>query len=179
MKTGVGVVKERLERVIAPLRERAQAQFDQLQPRERTMVSVGVVVVALLIVYVGIWKPASLARTHAEQRLQDARELAAQLEHAGAQIPRNPVTRGPSGGSLLSVVDQAAKGSELGKPLSRLSPDSDKQVRAWVEGVPFDSLLHWIYTLQTRYGVRVDTADIERQPTEGLVNARLSLVRAP
>jgi general secretion pathway protein M len=170
-------MKERLERLIAPWRERAQTQFDQLQPRERVIVAAGAVVVALLIVYAAIWKPASLVRQHAEQRLQDARDLAAQLEHASTQLPHTAMAHGPAGGSLLSVVDQASKNGDLGKPLSRLSPDSDKQVRAWVEGVPFDALMHWMYNLQTRYGVRVDTADIERQPTEGVVNARLSLVR--
>ena len=80
--------------------------------------------------------------------------------------------------SLLSAVDLASKDGTLSKPPSRLQPDGDTQVRVWVDEVQFDSLVRWVNELQTRYGVRVDSLDVERQPTAGLVNARLSLVRA-
>jgi general secretion pathway protein M len=80
--------------------------------------------------------------------------------------------------SLLSAVDQASKDGILGKPLSRINPDGEKQIRVWVEDTSFDALLRWMQDLQSRYGVRVDAVAIERRPAPGLVNARLTLVRA-
>jgi len=40
-----------------------------------------------------------------------------------------------------------------------------------------DKLIRWLNDLQARYGVRVDNADIDRQATAGLVNARVTLMR--
>jgi general secretion pathway protein M len=171
-------MKERLAQLLAPYREQITAQLDTLQPRERAMVAIAAVAVVLAILYGGIWKPVHNARHHAEQRLVDARDLATQLERASTEVPHTGPAAAGGGGSLLSVVDESAKTGALGKPLSRLSPDSDNQVRAWVDDVPFEALVHWMYDLQTRYGVRVDTADVEGQDTPGVVNARLTLVRA-
>ena len=80
---------------------------------------------------------------------------------------------------LLSAVDKAAKDPSLGgKAPTRMQPDGESQVRVWLEDVPFDALLRWMYGLQGHYGVRIDSVAIERRPTAGQVNARLSLVRA-
>ena len=55
--------------------------------------------------------------------------------------------------------------------------DGETEVKIWFEDVPFDNLARWIGILQSRYGVSVSGAEIERRSSPGLVNARLSLVR--
>ena len=82
-----------------------------------------------------------------------------------------------SGVSLLSAVDQASKSGTLSKAPSRLQPDGENQVRVWLEDTQFDALLRWMLELQDNYGLKIEVVDIERQPTPGLVNARLSLTR--
>lgn len=171
---------ERLRGLTTPLRERAEAWLDTLQPRERLLVSVGAVFVLLALLYGVLWHPLALARKHAEERLADARSLAVQLERAGAVARANPGIRGPaSGGSLLTVVDQATRSPELGKAPTRLQPDGENTVRVWFDSVPFDNLARWMGQLQSRYGLRVDALDVERQDTPGTVNARLALGRGP
>jgi general secretion pathway protein M len=162
---------------LRPALEPLQARYEQLQPRERVMVAGLIVVFGLLLPYLLLWKPFASARVAAEMRLQSQHQLALQLEHAAGIAPRLTAQVAAPTGSLLTVVDQASKTGELGKPLSRLQPDGDTQVHAWVEDVDFDHLMQWLYGLQTRYGIRVDSLQIERQPTPGLVNARLTLVR--
>lgn len=162
---------------LAPLR----ARYEALQPREQWLVGIAGVVVALAVIHAGIWQPFARARAHHASELAEARRLAASLTQAQAEVlargPRNaPVVGGDV--SLLSVVDQASKSGTLGKTPSRLQPDGDNQARVWIEDVQFDALLRWMYELQTTYGLRIDVADIERQPTSGLVNARLALMRA-
>lgn len=173
----MSALSARFDRALEPLREQLTAQLAQMQPRERLMLVVGAVAIALTILFVGIWKPAAHAHHAAQQRLDDAHEVEQLLQRAATVVHVDNTPRASAAGSLLSIVDQAAKSGALSKPLSRLQPDGDTQVRAWVEDVPFDALLQWMQVLQTRYGVRVAAVDIERQPTAGLVNARLSLVR--
>ncbi len=171
--------REQIEQSLAPLRSR----YDALQPREQLLVGIAAVVIALALVYLMIWTPVANARRHAERELADTRVVAQRLEVIGAALgaAQNSGVSGPlvsRDASLLSAVDLASKDGTLSKAPSRLQPDGDTQVRVWVDAVQFDSLLRWINELQTRYGVRVDGLDVERQPTPGLVNARLSLVRA-
>ena len=50
-------------------------------------------------------------------------------------------------------------------------------MRIWLDDVPFDALVRWLGDLHTRYGVRVEAANIERESGPGLVSARLTLMR--
>jgi general secretion pathway protein M len=167
-----------LNRQLAPLR----ARFEALQPREQMMVAAAGVVVGLGLIYLLLWQPFVLYRAHGAHELQTARAAAARIEQLGAQAQQaHPTGGAPVVGrdvSLLSAVDQASKDGTLGKAPSRMQPDGDTQVRVWLEDVPFNALLHWMDELQARYGVRIDGVSIERRPTAGVVNARLSLVRA-
>ena len=79
---------------------------------------------------------------------------------------------------IATVVDQATKNGTLGKAPSRLQPEGDAEVRVWLDGISFDALVRWLSDLETRQGVRVQNADIEKQDAPGTVNVRLSLVRA-
>lgn len=171
--------REQIEQRLAPLR----ARYEALQPREQIFVGAAAGVVALALIYLAIWTPLAAARRHAESDLTATRELAQRLETIGAALgpAQNTGAKGPlvsRDASLLSAVDLASKNGTLPKPPSRLQPDGDNQVRVWIDEVQFDALVRWINELQTRYGVRVDSLDLERQPAEGIVNARLALVRA-
>ncbi len=163
---------------LAPL----QARYEALQARERRFVAVAGMAVAATLVYLLLWHPLAAARGSAETSLAAEHNLAQRIETIGA------ATRGAQSGavgalvspdaSLLSAVDLATKNGMIAKPPSRMTPDGDNQVRVTFDDVSFDAVLRWMNELQTRYGVRIDSVDIERQPTPGNVNVRLSLVRA-
>lgn len=159
---------------------RFRAWWATLAEREQRVLAVGAVVVGLTVLYLGIWEPVVKAQHDRELALEDARALATMLETLAVEVQRG---RGAAGGtagagqSLLSVVDQSRRASALTKPPTRLQPEGDATVRIWLDDVPFDALLRWLGDLQARYGVRVDAADIERQSGQGLVSARLTLVR--
>ncbi|MGH8482382.1 MAG: type II secretion system protein GspM, partial [Nevskiaceae bacterium] len=110
--------------------------------------------------------------------LRAARALAVQLEQLAMTAPRQG--SGPAAGagqSLLAIVDQSRKASAIQQPPSRLQPDGDDTVRLWLEDVPFEALVRWLGELHTRYGVRVDAVEVERESGPGLVSARLTLMR--
>jgi len=167
-----------LARRLAPLR----ARFEALQPREQVLVASAGLMLTLALIYLALWQPFALARTHRAEELAQAQELAARIEQIGALAQGSKSRHGPlvvgPGVSLLAAVDQASKDGTLGKPLARINPDGEKQVRVWVEDVSFDALLRWIDDLQNRYGVKIDAVAIERRPGPGQVNARLTLMRA-
>ncbi|TDU31584.1 type II secretion system protein M (GspM) [Panacagrimonas perspica] len=161
---------------------RARARFLALQVRERWIVGVGAVVMLFVVLYLAVWEPLTKAHVQREAALASARSTAIRLEEAAAKLQtsagRNPAATAGRGLSLMAAVDQASKQGSLGKEPTRIQPEGDREVRVWFEDVSFDSLVRWLSDLQTRYGVAVQTLEVEPQATPGKVNVRLSLVRA-
>jgi general secretion pathway protein M len=152
----------------------------QLAPRERLFVLIGAAVVALTILFVGIWEPLLHAHARRAQALDASRVVATQLEVAAAELQRSRAGGGVNrNASLLSAVDQSSHSPTLGKAPSRIQPEGegDKGVNVWIEDVPFDNLVRWMNDLERSYGIVAKTADIQRQPGAGLVNAHLTLAR--
>lgn len=160
-----------------PLLER----YRELQARERVMVAVGAVVVALTLVYLVLWEPFANARSRQQIALADERALAERLETIGATVQKARASgvaaiQGQDQ-SLLTLVDQQGKSPDLGKPPARLQPEGDNEVKVWFEDVPFDALVRWMAVLETRFGVQITGAELERRAGAGLVNARLTVTR--
>lgn len=158
-------------------------RFLALQMRERWMVAVGAVALLITLLYLLAWEPLMQSREQRQAGLQTARAVAIKLEQAAVQVQQSrgnqPAASAGLNVSLLAAVDQASKQGGLGKGPSRIQPEGDTEVRVWFEDIAFDAMVRWLAELQTRYGVSVQTFDIEPQPTPGRVNVRLSLVRAP
>lgn len=167
-----------MKAVLAPL----QARWSALGDRDRRVLGSGGAALALILAWLLVWEPLAKARAGREAALADSRALATQLEVLAAELQRGGAARGDgaiqgASQSLLAIVDQSRKASSIQKPPSRMQPEGDGTVRVWLEGVPYDALVRWLNELQVRYGVRVDSADLERKGGPGLVDARLTLMR--
>jgi general secretion pathway protein M len=162
---------------------RQRERFLALQPRERWMLGAGGVVLLITLVYLALVEPVLKAHASRTAALESARALATRLEQAAVQVQqaRGSGQAGRAGRSvsLMAAVDQSSKSSGLGKGPSRIQPEGDTEVRVWFEDVSFDAIVRWIAELQNRYGVSVQTLDVEPQSAPGRVNVRLSLARPP
>lgn len=172
----------RLPPALDQFRLQARERFLALQVRERWLLGAGVAALLLTVLFLGVWEPLLKARESHRAALDSARAVAVRLEQAAAQVQqsrgRQPAATAGQGVSLMAAVDQASKQSGLGKSPSRIQPEGDREVRVWFEDVSFDAMVRWLAELQSRYGVTVQTFDVEPQPALGRVNIRLSLVRA-
>jgi len=148
------------------------------QARERQILIAGAVAVLIAIFYGAIWAPIARAERNAQAALLRNREVANRLETIAVEVQQS---HGAAAGfinvPLLTAVDQASKRPELGKEPSRIQPEGDKEVKIWIDDVPFDQLITWMQILQQQYGISVASAELEKKG-EGLVNARLSLSRS-
>ena len=73
---------------------------------------------------------------------------------------------------LKTVTDSADKS---GMPLQRFEPSGNQAMRIWLEQVPFTDLTQWLAHLETKYGIVVDQASLDRADEPGLVDARITL----
>jgi general secretion pathway protein M len=154
-----------------------------LSPRDRRILIIGAVLLAVLLPYWLVWQPlteraASLERSVAAQHADLAWMQAAAERVRGLQAaaPATPAARG--GQSPLAIIDRTAREGPLVGTVRRVQPEGAGAVRVWLEDAPFDDLVLWLGTLETRYGLRVTSLVVDRQPAEGRVHARLSLEAA-
>lgn len=158
---------------------RAREALEQLQPRERLLVLAGAGVLAVLILYLGIWEPLVRAHHQRGEALETSRALAARIELAAGLAQGSQRGGVDRSAPLLSVVDQSSRGQTLGKTPTRLQPDGngERAVKVWFDDLPFDNSLRWLAELETRYGIQVSSAEIDQGSGPGLVNARFTLSR--
>jgi len=153
----------------------------QLKPRERVLLIGAGAVLLLLVLYLSVWEPLLGNADRLEHSVQENRELVNWMEQAAAEVKRLRASQPGGGGlrrgqSLLGVIDRTAKSGELGSAVKRIEPDGQDRVRVWLEGAAFDDLVVWLGEIQSQYGLKIDSAVIDRGVSEGRVSARLVVV---
>ena len=154
--------------------------FTSLAPRERAMVSIAAAVVVLALVYAVAWSPLASSVTRLQQSVEEQQALKQWMQQSAAEVNQ---LRGAAGASddhrsLLAVVDQTSKQSQLGPAVKRIEPDGQELVRVSLEQASFDDMMSWLGSLQRSFGVSVADVSIDRQAASGRVNARITLKRS-
>lgn len=145
------------------------------------MVSVAAAVLFVLLGYALAWAPLNSRVTRLQQSVDEQQSLKRWMQQAAAEAKQLRNAAGAAGDehrSLLAVVDQTAKQSQLAPAVKRIQPEGQDLVRVTLEQASFDDLVQWLGNLQRSYGVNVADAAIDRQAEVGRVNARLTLKRA-
>ncbi|GGC71117.1 type II secretion system protein GspM [Marinobacter halophilus] len=161
------------------------AQYDQLPVRDRQ--ALGALAVALLVavLYFAIWRPVSDFREQAEASRENAEQLLAWMQANEASIRRlggagstasagAAVDKPADGRALMALVTRSA--GEAGLSLQRFEPSGENAIRVWLEGVPFADVAAWLEQLDSRNGVIIDQAAIDRGNQPGRVSVRLTLM---
>jgi general secretion pathway protein M len=150
----------------------------QIDVRHRPFVVSGAVLTLAVLIYAALWLPFSHRVDHLTDQVKEQRALEEWMRDAAAQVVRlrgTAATTPTDGRSLLALVDQTAKQSQLGSAIRRVEPDGEGKVRIQLEQAGFDDVLGWLQELSRRYDVHVDNITVDRIDLPGLVNARVSL----
>lgn len=149
-----------------------------LQASERRTLTIGGGALVLVLIYFAGWAPLQEGVATLETQVQEQRSLKRWMEQSAAEVAQ--LRRGGAGAgqvagrSLLTMVDQSARNSQLGGSLKRLEPEGESGVKVWFEQVAFDEMMGWLVTLEQQSGVTVSTITIERK-AEGRVDANMTL----
>lgn len=155
--------------------------FEALQPRERMFVLSAIAVVALLMLYLIIWRPLDRAHTDMQTSvhtwgtaLSELRPLQSQLQSSSlnsAQASRNE--------SLVVIVDNSLRERGLYSALQRSQPTAQNGIRVEFENAAFDDLILWLGDLATSHGLQLQSGSFSSNATDnaGRVNATVTLER--
>ncbi len=156
-------------------------QWQQLSLREKRLVIITAIVVAVTLLYFMIWEPlqdgikTSRVRVSAQANtVQLIREQAAEARQLRATRSRAG-TNTRAGGSLLVIIERTAQKKNLKSSLQKVQPEGQDGVRVWVENAAFDQLIDWLALLENKNTIYVSEIIIERQKEPGRINSRILL----
>jgi general secretion pathway protein M len=151
----------------------ANLSLDSLSERDRRMLLIGGVIIAVLLVYVVIQLDSSVSSAH--KRINKKVEDLAWIQTAAPEI----MAAGPVGNtgseSLLVIIDRSARESGLGGALAGSEPSGPGALSVRLQKASFDTLITWLGRLAQQNGIRVDSASIDSAGSPGLVNAAIVL----
>jgi len=150
--------------------------LETLNERERRMVLFGGIAAALLLIF-GVLLPLGTSVSKAQERIGKKQADLAWMQAVGPELASaGPTIARPSTTeSLLVVVDRAARESGLGGSLTSSEPQGPGQLRVRLEKAPFDIMIGWLARLADQNGISVESANIDRAGTPGVVTASIVL----
>ena len=155
-----------------------RAWYLSLQARERKMVLIGGIAVAVLILFVGILMPLHASVAKARDRVAMQREDLAWITQNASEVQAAGNNFAASNESPIVLVDRTGREAGLSQSLRGTQPSGNSGVRVQLEAAPFDALVIWLAALEQRHGVVIESITIDRAARPGLVNASVSLTQA-
>ncbi|MBR9729354.1 type II secretion system protein M [Shewanella intestini] len=151
--------------------ENLQAWWRSLALREQQLVGFCGVMLLIGIVYWGIWTPISNAQQTAERNYASANATLNHVKQAASKIAGIKQSGGKqrAAGSLSSIVNTAAGQYKL--VITRMQPQGDK-IQLWMDDVPFEALLDYLYHLVDTDGLTLETVDLAESDDAGFVKVR-------
>ncbi len=144
------------------------------EPGEQRIVAALAVLVAVAVLWLGVWKPVSDWRSVAHNRYQNAQ---ANLDWIRANESRARALAGSGAAtterSLVPVITRSAQ--TQGIQINRFQPESSGAVSVTIQGQRFNDLLRWLHQLQENNGVAVLRLAIDADERPGIVNAQVRL----
>ncbi|UCB53991.1 MAG: type II secretion system protein M [Thiotrichales bacterium] len=162
--------------------EDIQNWYHGLQQRERQLVLAASVVVIVTIFYLVVWEPIINGVSDQTQKYQSQMDILEWMQGAATEVRSLKATgaskrRSNSNQPVSLLVEQSASTAGLKPYVTKLESTSDKGARVTIDAASFDQILLWLNTLQTRYGISVSSANLDRDDKPGAVNARITLGR--
>lgn len=152
--------------------------FKSLETRERNLVILAGLFVALVIPYQFIWKPFTESLDTSTIRVEAQKRQFVKMQQQATKIKAlrgAGVVASQSGRQFLNTaINTAARNNGLSSAL-KIKSDSNNNIRVSLDNVPFDSVMNWLDQLISRNGVIISKVNIDRQPTLGRVNASIYL----
>ena len=154
-----------------------ESKWQELEQRERVMLSVGGVLVILILFYSFVWSPMRQSIYNYHALLPNKRADLMWMQSQADNYKKTKQTSRTSNKPLLTIIEETAQQAGLREQIQQMSPgDNNNEVRVWLSETSFDEWVKWIDSLSRQHGVSINTANIQKDE-EKLVDIRVSFGR--
>lgn len=147
-----------------------RTRFEALSPRERALVWGCAAAIGIALLYGTIAPLAEYRATAIERQAREFQDLM-WMQDNRAQAETRAADAAATSQARMSTINAAAKVVDL--PLRRIQPEANG-FSVQVDRQPFDKVVRWTDTLETRHGIEIVSATVDLHEP-GIVNARFSL----
>ena len=155
------------------------AWWENLEPRERWLISVGGGLLALVLLYLYIWEPFASTVTSLRQQVNTNRELIQWMTPVTRKIQQlkaqGVVPQQLSEQSLLVLVNRSLQQKQLNPFVAQIGQTDTNKVEIRFNQVPFDQLINWLDHLWKQSAIKVSDLITTPLKTPGLVRANITL----
>lgn len=161
-----------------------QLYYQNLSQRDQRLALATTVLLVITLFYTMVWEPIHNNLDRQKQDLIVQQDIYAWMKNAQTEVVSLKQSGGNRGKIIKAnspvsiVVEQSANTSGLKKHINKIESSGKNSAQIKIESISFDQMLLWINTLNTRYGIFVSSAKIERTRKVGMVNVRLTLNRS-
>ena len=147
-------------------------RFRELSARQRQASSAAGILVAIVVVYIGVWEPIFDYRENAIDRMTTARQNLEWMQQ-NETAARGRLNSGVEN-EEVSIAKLSTSARQFGFSLQRIQSMPSGGVSVQLQRQPFNAALLWLEFLHGEYGYRVVNASLNSY-AEGLVDARITI----
>ena len=160
-----------------PLSARIHDFLDGLAPRERNLLTAGVMILLPLGLYLYLWQPINSERTRLASRVTHLRGELVQLRADSQEVERlraqHPIQNSQT---LEASIRLAATRFGMDDKSATLMPQGKDRLQVNLSSVAFDTWLRWVGELSLQ-GVSLVACKVEALPASGQVRIQATLTR--
>ena len=149
--------------------------LQKLSPREKLILSIGVIIFVLFTGYMGLIRPvtAALDVSQREQAAAEARynRVASMLASYTPAAPDTSPAAQQQTVPLRRALTNVSRRTTI--TISRLQPGANGALTVWIDGTDMPSLARWIVALEAEYGHRVQKATLAKNSDGTTIRAQI------
>jgi general secretion pathway protein M len=154
--------------------------WQSLNSRERAVVTAGVLVSAIVILYVLVWEPWQKELKRLRDDIPDQRATLAwmqvQLAELGPLLKQDTANGAAQSAPLPTILENTARATGMRDQIRQMQPGENQEVRIWLQEVYFDNWLKWVEVLK-RQRVAISAVTVNKSQEADKVNIRMSVVK--
>ena len=156
-----------------------QKQYEMLPARDRLVLKIFGMIIAIIAIYYATWSPAQQYMQNAQLDLTQNQQLLALVKQNKKLLASMSKASGAKNTKVLDSQQLVSSVTNMAKrngvTLKRFEPSGDSKIKVWVDNVSFDKMMSWLTALQKKLNVSVEQISIEKDDLAGKVSARLTL----
>lgn len=151
-------------------------KFDEMPERDQRALKILTAALVPTLLYFMAVYPLQQARNKLREDIsRDEKQLTYVQQSAQTinSLRGSGIGEDRKGRSLAQVATDSAQ--ERGLTVSRMQPKNEHELQLWLDDVPYDAVLNYLYDMDTRFGVQINVAQILSGASVGTVRVTLKL----
>ncbi|MEI6898027.1 MAG: type II secretion system protein M [Psychromonas sp.] len=148
--------------------------WESISQREQQLSILSVVVIAIAILYWGIWTPLTEQLNDSNKQLMRAQKTLSWTQEKVAIVLQasagNPQRRSVN---LTQILNTSARQNNIN--FSRIMNKNDR-IEVWINEVEFNNFIKWLAKLSNRHGITVLNADLAKTNRSGYIKVNRLLL---